>query len=371
MNNDKKIRLFIFIPTLECGGSEKYVSLLCGHLDKNKFEITLVVLDNSRPFYAVKNNAVHVIDLKVKHVRRSLFPIRKVIKEGRPDIVFTAANHLNLLFAIFRGLFPKRIRLIAWESSIVSINSRRAKFHLLYNGLLKIFYRRLDFIICQSAFMERDLVSNYAVAEDRTAVIHSPVEDMTRGETGLRAKEDPPKKYQFITIARLSEEKGIDRLIRAVARLSVPFQYHIIGEGNERERLEQLIGQSSLQDKVFLEGEKKEPWAGHENADLVLMGSRYEGFPNVLLEAGALGIPVVAFDAPGGIGEIITDSENGLLVKDNDEPAFAVTVENALQMNFDRNKIIADTRERYGMNMIMNKVEDLLLQLSPHKDDSE
>jgi glycosyltransferase involved in cell wall biosynthesis len=100
-----------------------------------------------------------------------------------------------------------------------------------------------------------------------------------------------------------------------------------------------------------------------EDAALMLMGSHYEGFPNVLLEAGALGIPVIAFNAPGGIMEIITDGENGLLVKDNDEKAFGVAIEKALQMHFDRNKIIAATKERYSLDAIVAQTEELFIKL--------
>lgn len=361
MTNGSKIKLLVFTPTLQCGGAEKFVSLFCNHINTEKFSVCLVVLDNSAPFYQVKNPQVGLVDLKESRVRYSLFKIRRAVKQYQPDIVFTTANHLNLYFAIFRNWFPRQIKFLARESSIVSINNQRSAMPWLYNRLLKKYFRRFDLIVCQSAFMQQDIVQHYRVAESRTFVIHNA--------TGIRKQAPLPvvgkvdKIYKFVTVSRLSEEKGIERLIHAVGLLTLPFRYYIIGDGDKKETLQNLINELQLQDTVFLHGQKEDPFAGMEDADLFLMGSYYEGFPNVLLEAGSCGIPVVAFHAPGGIGEIITGGENGLLAEDNDLIGFASAINKAVVLNFDRNKIIENTQKRFSISTMMKKLEDLLLQL--------
>ena len=360
METPKKIRLLVFTPTLECGGAEKYVSLLCNNIDTTKFDVSLVVLNNAHPFYDIKKD-IEVTDLKKKHVRGSLFAIKKMIRLKKPTIVFTTANHLNLLFALFRWMFSKKMLIIGWETSIVSINNHRASFPKFYNWLVKKYYRNLDHIICQSIYMQHDLVSNYAIRQNKTTVINTPFE--IRNESNISTAATKRETYKFLTVARLSEEKGIDRLIRAVAQLSVSYKYQIIGEGDQRQVLQDLIDSLSLNATILLEGEKKYPYDDMEDADLVLMGSRYEGFPTVLLEAGALGIPAVAFDAPGGISEIIIQGENGLLVKDGDEAAFATAVETALQTKFNSEKIIADTKERYSIKKNMSETAALFVKL--------
>ena len=361
MTQISKLKLLIFTPTLQCGGAEKYVSLLCNNIDTKRFSVSLVVLNNEDPFFEIRKKSIQVIDLKVKHVRHSFFKIKRTVKQEQPDIIFTTANHLNLLFAMFRWVFPKKVCLVGWESSIVSINNRRAKFPALYDRLVKMFYKNLDLIVCQSAYMQQDLVSNYNIPENKAVVIHIPVEAGNISDTAALSKE-PHAKFTFITVARLSEEKGIDRLIRAVALLSIPFQYHIIGEGSERNSLQNLVNSFQLQDSVFFAGEKTSPYQGMENADLFLMGSHYEGFPNVLLEAGALGIPVIAFDVPGGIGEIIT-AGNGLLVNDNDIGSFAAAIENGSRTNFNRNQIIEITKKRFSLDVIIPQTEALFIKL--------
>lgn len=355
-----KIKLLIFIPSLQCGGSEKYVTTLCNNIDTQKFEVTLAVLNNARPFYVISNKAVKLIDLELTAVRHSFFTVKRLVKKIQPDIIYTNANHLNLYFAIFKNLLASKITIVARESSIVSINSKRAKLPLLYNWLIKRFYKKLDHIICQSVYMQDDLVANYNIDKNKTVVINNIVAEHT--EINIA-----PQKNKYITIARLSEEKGIGRLIQAVSKLKCPFSYFIIGNGDQKETLQKLVHTLQLQNHVFFEGQKQQPFAGMEDAALFLMGSHYEGFPNVLLEAGAYGIPVIAFDAPGGINEIITDGENGMLVKNNGPEAFAAAIEKAGSINFNRLAIKEQTLRRFPVQIAVDKTENLFASIYSSK----
>lgn len=366
MNDIHKIRLLVLTPTLQCGGSEKFVSLVCNHINTKMFSVCLVVIDNARPFYEITNAEINVIDLQKSRVLFSLPAIKKAVKDYDPDIIFSTANHLNLYLAIFRNHFKPEINFIAREASIVSINSRQAKMPALYNRLIKKYYNRFDVIVCQSAYMQQDLVQHYHIDAGKTIVIHNAVQELMP-QPVREEKQIRDQVYKFITVARLSEEKGIERLIHAVGLLSVPFQYFIIGEGGKRNALQKLIEELQLQDTVFLLGEKKAPFSGMEDADLFLMGSYYEGFPNVLLEAGAHGIPVIAYNAPGGIAEIIIENENGLLVDDNDVIGFASAIKKALAINFNRNNIIETTHKRFSIHSIIAVIEKLFLSLTVNK----
>jgi len=360
IDDNDKIRLLIVVPSLQCGGSEKHATVLCNNIDTQKFLVTLVVLNNENPFYNIHNKAITVINLKVKQVRYAAFKLRMVIKKIQPDIIYTNANHLNLFFALFKKFMAKKIKVVARESSVVSSNSKRAKFPVLYNRLLKKYYKRLNYFICQSGYMQQDLIDNYDISKEKTVVINNPAEESV-------AAVNASSQIKLLTVARLSEEKGIDRLIRSVAKLTIPFTYHIIGDGDQQQALQQLISSLHLEDKVFLEGEKNNPFEGMEDATLFLMGSYYEGFPNTLLEAGALGIPAVAYDAPGGINEIINNGETGFVVKGNDAAAFKLAIEEAIHTNFNRISIQQMVLQKFPLNPIIRAAENLFVQLYKQK----
>ena len=366
MTNRNKIKLLIITPSLQCGGSEKFVSLLCNHINTQQFLVCLVVVNNSRPFYQITNPAIDMIDLKKNRVLFSLPAIKNAVKQFKPDIIFSTANHLNLYLAVFKNQISNKIKFVAREASIVSINSQQAKMPGLYNWLIKKFYNRFDRIICQSVYMQQDLVSQYKMAASKTTIIYNATQEIVRGPI-CHTEQTIDQVYKFVTVSRLSVEKGIERLIQAVGLLSLPFKYYIIGEGPKRKELQKLINELQLQEKVFLVGEKADPFTGMEDADLFLLGSYYDGFPNVLLEAGAHGLPVIAFNAPGGIAEIIIEEANGLLVEDNDIIAFASAIKKGLVANFNRNEIIETTKNRFSINVIVPTIENLFLLLTENK----
>ncbi len=322
--------------------------------------MSLAVLNNASPFYNINNGAIEVIDLQTARVRNALFKIKKLVNKIEPDIIFSTANHLNLFFAIFRRWFPGNIKFVARESSIVSINSQRAIMPWLYNRLIKKYYKRFDLIICQSGYMQQDLIRNYDIPANKTSVVYNATEEKTISFSANEGNNSN-KMYKFISVARLSEEKGIGRLIHAAGLLSLPFTFYIIGEGDQKAKLQSLVNELQLQENIFLTGEKAEPFSGMEDADLFIMGSYYEGFPNALLEAQALGIPVIAFNAPGGIPEIISE-KNGILVDDNDILGFASAIQEGLSASFNRAAIIENTRKRFSVHVIVPQIEKLLLQ---------
>ena len=348
-------KILIIVPTLECGGLERNVSIICNNIDTGKYDVTLAVLNNEHPFFTITNPGVKIIDLQIKNVRKSLFAIVRLSRKLNPDIILTTANHLNLYVSIFKWVFPKKMKLVARESSIVSINTEHAPFPALYHWLLRRFYKNTDLIICQSEYMRNDLIRHYHIPESKLRVIYNSV---TIPDTNLNVRGDN-EMAELITVARLSAEKGLDRLIRAVSHIKKPYRFTIIGEGSSRAALQELINDLSLQQNVFLAGSREKPFACVQSPSLFLMGSQYEGFPNAMLEALAAGIPVVAFDAPGGIGELLVNKENGLLVDSNDESKFAEAVEAALKFPFNREKIKATTLQRFNINAVMNKWYDI------------
>ena len=356
-----KIKLCIIHPNLKCGGSEKFISIMCNNINTNIFEVELYVLDGTEYFYLIKNPQVKITVFAIKNVRKSLFTILMIIKKSKPDILFTASNHLNLFLGIFKFLLPKKLKLVARESSIISINSKRSKYGKPYGWLIKKFYKNIDHIICQSVYMQKDIIKNYRIKEKSTVIIYNPVEEVDNSKTPIFSTTKT--KYKFFTVGRLSTEKGVDRLLQSLGLLDIDFTFHIIGDGEEKNNLQQLAIKLGLHEKVFFEGQKLHPYENMYDADLFLIGSRYEGFPNVLLEAGALGIPVAGFNSPGGISEIIKEGINGFLADNNNIRSLADTIYKAVNYDFNRQFIVDQTKEKFSAKKITLQLENYLCNI--------
>ncbi len=292
----------VAVPSLECGGLERNIAWLVNNIDTNYFQVVLLIVNNSNAFFEIKNKDVEIIDLKAAGAKKAMPDIIQWANDFRPDIFMSAANHLNLLCAMNKHKFPKAMKLIARESSIVSMNVKNGKLPYLYNFLLKRFYKKLDLIICQSEFMKNDLIKYYHVESSKLLVINNPVNIPER-----KFAQEKSNLPVFLSVGRLRPEKSIDKLLAAVSRLAFDFKLYIIGNGPEEAKLKALAKQLSIEEKIKWLGDQTYPFNIPAPPDLFLISSDYEGFPNAVLEACCLGIPVVGYNAPGGLREIIRE----------------------------------------------------------------
>ncbi|MFM7710471.1 MAG: glycosyltransferase, partial [Ferruginibacter sp.] len=214
------LRLLIITPNLQGGGAERNVVHLCNHLNNAHITAKLLILDNRSPFYTVYNSAVDLIDLQTPRVRSSLFAIRKQIRAFQPDVVLSASNYLSVYLMAFRFLFPRRVRFVCRETSIASINNQRASHPGLLTWMTRRFYHRADQIVCQSAFMKSDLETMFHIPAERLTIIENMVEMPVDVRMPISIKQRPV----LITVARLSHEKGISRILSALSRVRVPFE---------------------------------------------------------------------------------------------------------------------------------------------------
>ena len=134
----------------------------------------------------------------------------------------------------------------------------------------------------------------------------------------------------FVAVGRLSYEKGFDRLIDAfaqTARQCPDWNLLIVGDGPEKLKLQEVAQNAGLQDRVFFPGWRESPWPTIPKSSIAVLPSRYEGFPNALLEAMSHGLAPIAFDCESGPSEIITHNKDGLLISQDDVTALAAAME--------------------------------------------
>lgn len=206
--------------------------------------------------------------------------------------------------------------------------------------------------------MANDLIKTYSLPEERIHVINNPVTPLSVKTTeSIKLKTKPV----FITIGRLSHEKGYERIIMALSLLNFDFEYLIIGTGTQKENIEKEIKACGILGKVKLLGLKKNIETYLKKADLFLQGSHYEGFPNAVLEATTCGIPVIAFNAPGGTIEILKNGFNGFIVENGSIKDYAEKIDFALSHNFDKAAIKSHTDTKFGVKKIIQEYQSAIL----------
>lgn len=362
-NREKtRTKILFLIPSLRAGGSERVFSVLANHLDREKFDINIVTLDGSEAFYKIRQE-VRLTDLKTPRVRQAVVKIFKLIRAEKPHIVVSTLTHLNLFLALIKPVLPRKTRFIARESTILSAFHATESHTKLRNLAVKLFYTSFDLLICQSNQMATDLEKNYFLPKSRLKTINNPIhtEGVLQGvREGIVTVRNA--QFRFVSIGRLSAEKGLDSALKALATLeNVDFEYLIIGEGKERTALEQQAAALGIADRVVFLGSLKNPFGWLASADLLLLPSHFEGFPNVLLEAGTVGTPAVAFACGGVSAEIIEDNKTGFVVKDGDTAALSAAILRGCSTVFDRDYIQQQTANRFGIAAILAQFDTTFL----------
>lgn len=366
MTATSKCHILFLIPSLRGGGSERVIVNLLRFLDRVKFRLTLAVVDMQGEVYRKDiPDDVTLIDLNSLRVRYAVPKIIYLIWNQRPDIVFSTLGHLNVALAIIRPILPDNVRYIGRESSIVTENTQSFFLRLSY----KLFYHRFDTVICQSHYMSSDLINNYYFPQDKAVVINNPVdtERISRLATEplpigfeRRQKEITNDTIYLVAVGRLSKEKGFDLLIEAIAICDNPrIKLIILGEGPIRVELEQLIIKNNLGQQISFAGFQKNPFSFLSQSDALVLSSRYEGFPNVVLEALACGTPVIATPALGGVKEIL-DKIEGCVITEN---ISATALASAINLFPFKNRISPNVTAPYSVSEIVKRYEIELLSV--------
>lgn len=360
MGNLKKISIIFILPDLETGGAERIVTTLANHLPREKFEPKMMLLRKEGGYLEFLKEDVEVIDLKTQRIRNGLKPILSEIRKRKPDIVFTGFGEVNAYLSMFLKLFPKT-KFIARETNVVSQHVTRKEIRFFYK-----FYNNFHKIICQSDDMMNDLLENFNIKKEKLVKINNPV-DFDFIENKLEASIKPESfnsDYRnIVAVGNLSARKGFDNLLKVFSHLkNEKILLHILGDGRDKEILHQLKTDLGLENVIF-HGQQKNPYQYLKFADLFILSSRYEGFPNVLLEAGACGTYSLANNCPGGISEIIQPEINGEIADIENHELFAEKVLEVLEKSHDASAIKNSIKSRFSKEIILNKYEDLLTSI--------
>jgi glycosyltransferase involved in cell wall biosynthesis len=327
MTSDRKRVLFI-LPSLGAGGAERVKITLLRHLDRSRFEPHLALVEAVGPFLTEVPPDVPIHDLKAIRVRYALPAIFRLVWKLRPHAVVSALAELNVVMGLIKPLLPRGLKLLVEEETSATAElAEKGASTLIWHWLYRHFYAKADKVICVADYVVNDLAVNFRIPREKLTRIYNPVDiDKTRA---LASEGNDPFRGpgpHLVAAGRLLRVKAFDMLLDAMAmvRKAIPTaRLTILGGGPLESDLKSQRERLGLTDAVHFVGFQSNPYPYFKHADLFVLSSRYEGLPLVVLEALAVGTPVVATDCPGGIREILDGCASGRLVPNADSRLLA------------------------------------------------
>src|SRR6185437_7260077 len=322
--------LFIFpFPSLGGGGGAQRVpSTLLRHLDPQRYEFHLALLQVKRGEGDDIPPGVAVHSLVYSRVRYGLLGLLRLIYKVKPDVVFSNICHMNLALLLVRPLFPRNTRVLIGESTTLSAYLQQATHRpKTWIALYRWLYKRADKITCLSDAIKNDLATQFAVPLEKLIRIYNPMDwEMVRAASQLGGNPFAGEGPHLVAAGRFVREKGIDLLLDAMPGVLTHFpqaRLTLLGDGPLEEELKQQAQRLGAGESVNFAGLQQNPWRYFRHANLVVVPSRLDGLPYVAVEALAVGTPIIATDCPGGIRELTDKSKWIVLVAPENPKALA------------------------------------------------
>ena len=360
--HNKPIIAFM-LPNLVAGGAERVFINLLKEFDRSRFYLHFIVVDPRGHFINLVPEDINFHGLGYKKVSWAIPEIVNAIRKINPDIILSTLDHLNLALLLVKPFLPSKTLLFLRECNITTNNLSTGFRNLAFRILKRRLLNFADRIICPANAVKEDLLENFGIRPEKMITIYNPVQ-VEEIRSNLRHHHPINRKsdFQIVSAGSLEHRKGFDLLINVMSKIvKKHHKIHltILGEGPEKENLRTQINSLSLSDHVTLEGYQENPYIYFSGADLFVLSSRFEGLPNVTLESLACGTPVVAFNCPGGIDEIIVNESQGVLVPQNDVQALSAAIEK--QIGSHRHNEDSLLPDKFDIKAVVPAYEELVL----------
>ena len=364
------LKVLFAIPELDRGGPDRVIFEVISKLDRARFEPSLMVGVPTGHYLSKLPSDVPVEVLGADRSLLGRYPVwraLRAIRRIRPDVVF-ATQRMILTLGLVAPAFPRGTRFVVRQANDVSADfaallGQSVVKHRVARQVALATLRRADAVVCQSHAMRADLRTLLGEAAN-LCVISNPIDVQGTTRAAAATAVTLPGRPALVSVGRLAPQKGYDILLPALAKVRGRFpELHvtIYGDGPDRAALEAQARELRVDDLVTFAGYSSAPLPAVRAADLFVLASRYEGFPNAALEALACGTPVVLTDCPGANSEIVRPGENGRLASAVEPAAFARALEAAIAElpAYDPARIREDCAQRYSSAHIIAEYEQM------------
>ncbi len=305
----KSLKILIVLPSLAGGGAEKVILSLIENLDTAQCRPILVIQNKIGPL-KTKLNKNNIIDLKCKNFRYAIPRLITTIMKIKPDIIISTFPHITLPLVIFKKYFYRNAKIIAREPNMIDASLRNSAYPRLLKFLYKQFMPKVNKIIITSRAMKNDLIKK-GINKNKLFLIHNPVDNINIRDVKV-VNRFAGKGLRLVMVGRLTYQKGVDRVLPMLKNIN-NCHLTILGDGYEKEKLEKIILKLGIEKKVKFIGFSDIANSYIAGADYLLLPSRWEGLPNVVLESLVLGTPVISFKQIVGLNDFLPIvSENNL-----------------------------------------------------------
>lgn len=332
-------RIAFFFPSMVDGGAERVTLNLIRYLAHHyNYPLDLVLVNASGAFMEQVPENVRVFDFKASRTLASMPKLIRYLREERPYVLLSGMDYVNCIALAGVKIAGTGTRTVAclhinMSAQLANFSSWRGRF---ITPFVKLTHPWADVIVGTSIGCGEDFVNvtgiggknmhyiyNPAITDDIKTMALEPVEHKWFVEGG------PPV---ILAVGRLAHQKNFELLISALAllRKSHVAKLLILGNGDDRSKLESLVKKLDLEDHVDMPGFVSNPYAFMEKAAMYVLSSRYEALPAVLIEAMYCGTQLIATDCPSGPREILADGKYGQLIPVDDPIAMAAAMEKAL-----------------------------------------
>lgn len=370
------MKILLFTNSLAGGGAERTAATLASFWARRGWDVTLVTLQS-------RDDDFHVVDARVRRIclelagnssnvlhavlqnARRVRALRAVLARLRPTVAVSLMSTPNVLLALAARGLPH----------LVTVGSERdypphAPLGVIWTRLRRTMYGRLGAVVALTRECARWIETNSSAR--RVAVIpNAAVWPLPDHPPRLSPDALPlAGRKVLLAVGRLDAVKGYTLLVRAFSQLArehADWSLVILGEGPERASLEAMVRQCGLSDRVFMPGIAGNVGAWYAHADLYVMSSRSEGFPNTLAEALSHGLAAVSVDCDTGPRDIIRQEVDGLLVAPGDPVALAAALGRLMADAPLRQAFGArarDARRRFSIEQVAARWEALFDELA-------
>jgi glycosyltransferase involved in cell wall biosynthesis len=376
-----KYRILYVVQKMGVGGEEVMVLDHLLHLDRNIFQPYLAVITNQGEllskipadigYFYIEDNRNDINNFIIRQYSR-IKGLLRIIKSVKPHIVFTVLFDSSLFTRIIRRICPHKFIFIAREphNKFRDFKESYSLKNIVRTRLIRFAFSGADVIVTVSKGSMKEISARYKIPIGKFKVIYNSV-DVNRiiAQAALPSNSFSLQHPAVLSLGRLIYRKGFQNLIQAMTLLPKTHLY-LIGKGEYEASLLALTNEAGLNDRVHFLGFLDNPYNIVRQTDVFVFPSLWEGFGNVIIEAMACEVPVVATRCPHGPEEIITDGVNGVLAPVNGAGFLATAIASVLEDDFWRKRLVESGRRRakdFRVEKQVKEYEKFFLELINQK----